>query len=122
MAIQGIEKRQCARKDLAQGVLIERTGLAKWMGEPSPFASRYMIRDIGAGGVCFENHRAKDHAFVVGDSLVFQVKGAHVDSFRATGKVAWTTFRRKNAAHVQMIGISFKSVPGHARKQIEFLN
>lgn len=122
MAIQGIDKRRAPRKGLAQGVLIERTGLAKWMGEPSPFASRYMIRDIGEGGICFENHRAKDHAFVVGDNLVFQVKGAHVDSFRATGKVAWMAFRRRNAAHVQMIGVTFRSLPGSARKQIEFLN
>lgn len=117
-----VEKRKLSRKELAQGVLIERTGLSKWFGEPSPFASRYAIHDISAGGVCFENHRTKDHTFVVGDTLVFQVRGAHVDSFRATGRVAWAAFRRRNAAHVQMIGVSFKSLPGRSKKQIEFLN
>ena len=122
MAIPSVNRRAQARKELAQGVVIERTGLSRWMGEPSPFASRYTIRDISAGGVCFENHRTKDHTFVVGDTVVFQVKGAHVDSFRAAGKVAWAVFRRQNAAHVQMIGVSFKALPGYAKKQIEFLN
>lgn len=116
------ERRRSVRCPLPQGVVIMRKGLNKWFGKPSPYAKRLGVLDISEGGVCFENHGHQE-TFVPGDKVVFQVQGSHLDSFRASGKVAWITFRRKNgAAKIQIVGVSFKNVPRWARREISGLS
>ena len=117
-----MNRRGLDRKAFPQGVLIERKGISRWFGGVSSCASRYTVQNISEGGVCFENHRMKDRAFVAGDKIIFQMQGYRVDSFRGSGRIAWTRITRHNAAQIQVIGVRFAKIPGRVRSRIAGLN
>ena len=113
-----IEQRKAGRKTPSQGLLILRTGLSRWFGSPSPYANRFEIVNISEGGVCFEDHLRKK-PFEAGQRVVCQIHASHLASFRATSKVAWSNLRKRGGAPFQLVGLSFQSVPGRARREID---
>ncbi len=111
-----------ARKSIPQGVLVLRTGLARWIGPPSPYAHRFYIVNISKGGVCFENHNSPVEPFITGQRVVFQVLGARLNSFRVTGEITWTTAQKKTSGRIQRVGMKFRSIPRRAQREIAHLN